>query len=720
MKKKIIQLICLALVLAVVFAAAPVNLSVSAATFTTPAMIAGGGEYSVALKSDGTVWTWGRNNYGQLGIGIADSGRTIPVPVAPVFFQNNKIQAIAAGDSHVAALTENGSVYAWGRNTSRQLGNGEAAEFRSTPVLISELSGIQAIAAGGTHTVALKNNGTVLTLGGGSDGQLGNGTTQGTQPTPVQVQSLTNVKAIAAGYYFTVALKNDGTVLTWGSNVYGQLGNGTKTGSSVPIAVINDVKAIAAGGGHTVALKTDGTVWAWGRNNYGQLGDETTTDRLSPVQVKISGVPLNNVKAIAACNANTIALKNDGTVWIWGSNANGQLGYGIPGNLLAYIATPLQLSTQSNIYAVAVGGDHAIAIKNDGVVWAWGNNGYGQVGNNSTTTQNAPVKARGTDPDNTFNVFGIPPTAVTLVPTEKSLDAGKTFTIAPTVFPSNATHQLLTWISSDTGVASVDSGGKVSAKAPGTAIITAKTINNLTATCTVKVTGSLPTSVKLSPTEKDLIVGGSVTIKATISPSNATNKTVTWSSSKSSVASVSSAGKVTAKAPGTATITAKTSNGKTATCKVTVHQYVSLRIGYTKAIQNGVKTTIDAEGTKPILIDGRTMLPLRFVGEKMGATVKYVNATTPITVLYGAKTVKITLGSKKMTVTENGKTTTITLDVPAQVKGAKTYLPLRAIGEALGFDVFYDSNTKIIVVNSPKMTPAIKTERLNEAKAYIK
>ena len=197
---------------------------------------------------------------------------------------------------------------------------------------VGGLSGVAAIAAGGRHTVVLKNDGTVWAWGNNSDGQLGDGTAIN-RKTPVQVSGLGGVTTAAAGSSYTVVLKNDGTVWAWGYNNSGQLGDGTTTNRKTPVQAsgLGGVTAIAAGG-HTVALKNDGTVWAWGYNNSGQLGDGTTTNRKTPVQVG----GLSGIAAIASGNEHTVALKNDGTVWTWGDNYDGQLGNGGAG----YYALP--------------------------------------------------------------------------------------------------------------------------------------------------------------------------------------------------------------------------------------------------------------------------------------------------------------------------------------------------------------------------------------------
>ena len=174
--------------------------------------------------------------------------------------------------------------------------------------------------------MALKSDGTVRTWGMNLYGQLGIGITGSYRTTPVQTSGITNVTAITGGYNHSVALKGDGTVWTWGANSSGQLGDGTTTSRNTPVQVagLSNVTAIASGGYYTLALKSDGTVWAWGNNSFGQLGDGTTTLRRTPVQV----AGLSNVAAIGAGFQHTIAIKDDGTVWTWGRNDYGQLGLG--------------------------------------------------------------------------------------------------------------------------------------------------------------------------------------------------------------------------------------------------------------------------------------------------------------------------------------------------------------------------------------------------------
>ncbi|MBF0370934.1 MAG: DUF1566 domain-containing protein [Magnetococcales bacterium] len=241
------------------------------------------------MTSDGTVWAWGDNNYGQAGPLATDDEQETPVEVpipAPV-------TKISAGYKYTLALTDNGSVWAWGYNYYGQLGNG-ATETSATPVEVVGLTDVVDITVGYMHNLALKADGTLMAWGYNNAGQLGDGTTED-RYTPVEVMGLSDVIQMAAGSH-SVVLKSDGTVWTWGRNTYGNLGDGTTADRMTPGIVpgLSDVKAIGVGSTSTLAITADGLVWSWGRNYYGKLGDGTTEDRYSPVQViDIDGEPFS-------------------------------------------------------------------------------------------------------------------------------------------------------------------------------------------------------------------------------------------------------------------------------------------------------------------------------------------------------------------------------------------------------------------------------------------
>jgi len=346
----------------------------------TALAVAGGYNHTVAFAKDTAIWAWGLNTSGQLANSTLTSSTTA-IQVSGL----SGVTAIDAGSGHNVALKSDGTVWTWGLNSYGQVGDG-TTNSRYSPAPVSGLSGVVAIAGGRYTTNALKNDGTVWTWGQNGTGQLGDGTTTD-RHTPVQVSGLTGAIGIVGGWWnHTVALKGDGSVWAWGSNFYGQIGDGTTINRSTPVQVagLGGVTAIAAGYYHTVALKSDGTVWAWGYNGYGQLGDGTNvTSRPTPAQVP----GLTGVAAIRAGSDHTIALKNDGTVWTWGRNYFGQLGDGTNVDRNA----PVQASGLMNVVAVGRGDSHTVAIKSDGTIWAWGWNLEGQLGDGTSTNRNAPV-----------------------------------------------------------------------------------------------------------------------------------------------------------------------------------------------------------------------------------------------------------------------------------------------------------------------------------------
>ena len=292
--------------------------------------IASGTLFSCALLSDGTVQCWGDNQHGQLGNGTTTSSNA-PVAVSGL----SGVTSITAGGFDVCATIAGGTAKCWGDDDSGQLGNGQMVDS-STPVQVSGLSGtVTQLAAGQYHTCALMQDTTVECWGDDEYGQLGDGITLSDSPwvslTPVQVVGLSNVQALGAGPYGACALVSGGTVQCWGSNQYGELGNGTITDSNLPVAVsgIGSAKTIAVGTFHACAAMNDGTEQCWGWNGtggtgYGQLGNGTFTDSSTPVSV----LYLNGVSAISANLYNSCAVLSDGSAHCWGNNSSSQLGNG--------------------------------------------------------------------------------------------------------------------------------------------------------------------------------------------------------------------------------------------------------------------------------------------------------------------------------------------------------------------------------------------------------
>jgi len=324
------------------------------------------GTHTVTLKSDGTVWAWGSNSSGQLG-DATTTDRTAAVQVGGL----SGVVAIAAGLDHSMALKSDGTVWVWGSNSYACLGDGTYT-MRTTPVQVTSLSGVVAVSAGNQFSVALKNDGTVWTWGLIALSLPGRGVT------PAQVSGLSGVLAISAGGNGVVVLKSDGTVWSWGDNYSG---DGTTTYQHSPVQTVglSGIVAVAGGNSHRMALKNDGTVWAWGYNVYGQLGDGSTTTRTTPVQV--SG--LTGVVAVSAGTSHTVAQKSDGTVWAWGDNSCGELGDGTTTQRL----TAVQCSAFGGVQTVLAGSNGTVALKSDGTVWSLGYINQVQLGDGSITNR---------------------------------------------------------------------------------------------------------------------------------------------------------------------------------------------------------------------------------------------------------------------------------------------------------------------------------------------
>ena len=262
------------------------NVPVQVNTISGVVAIAGGLDFSLALKQDGTVWAWGDNLWGQLG-NASNTDSNVPVQVSGL----SGIIAISGGANHAIALKNDSTVWTWGFNNSGQLGDGTNTPS-NIPLQISSLSEIIAIAGSGALTIVLKSDGTVWTIGSNLYGQLGDGTLVAESYTPVQVSGLSGITAIAGGFSHALALKNNGTVWAWGYNGSGELGNGTvQNESNIPIQVtgLTGVASIAEGGTHSIAFKNDGTLFVWGYGYNGQIGNATNTGD-NPLPVQINGL----------------------------------------------------------------------------------------------------------------------------------------------------------------------------------------------------------------------------------------------------------------------------------------------------------------------------------------------------------------------------------------------------------------------------------------------
>lgn len=338
------------------------------------------------------LYSWGHNTQGQLGDGTTTQ-RSSPVTV----LGKGLLWCAVSTYSHTLALKNDKTLWSWGINDNGRLGNGNTIDISSPATVIGGGSDWCQISAGGIHSAAIKTDGTLWTWGGNSLGALGTGNTTSRSSPGTVSGGGTSWCMVSAGGVFTAAIKTDGTLWTWGQNLYGELGDGTTTARCSPATVAGGGSnwcSVESGNYFVLALKTDGTLWTWGRNTGGQLGDGTTTSRCSPGTVAGGGTSWCQISAGGGTTSG--AIKNDGSLWMWGSNFCGILGDGSSPIIFTSKTSPVTVAGGgSNWSKVSVGENHVAAIKSDGTVWSWGSNTCRQIGDATSDARCSPVTTSG-------------------------------------------------------------------------------------------------------------------------------------------------------------------------------------------------------------------------------------------------------------------------------------------------------------------------------------
>ncbi len=373
---------------------------------------------------------------------------------------------MSLGGNSTIIIDENDHMYACGLNYYWQLGIGSTYFNTDTFVEVLPKSHWKKISCGNSHSLAIRNDGTLWAWGNNEYGQLGNGTKQN-QATPIQIGLDNDWAEVNTGYHFSIGMKKDGTLWAWGRNLFGQLGVGDKINRLIPTKISNTIwKKFTTGNVHNLAIKDDGTLWAWGNSFNGQLGDGSTSEGIvAPKMIS----PNRDWVSISSEGLHTLAIKDNGTLWAWGNNIGGNLGID---SIITNIKSPIQVGNDHTWHFINTSELNSAAIKKDGTLWMWGSNEYGQLGFEDTLSQFTPLKFNNDDDwysislglfhigaikkDNTFYTWGrnnigqlgigneidrYMPSKIQCVPVISS-DKEETLHTASYIFPNPAIQQI--------------------------------------------------------------------------------------------------------------------------------------------------------------------------------------------------------------------------------------------------------------------------------------
>jgi alpha-tubulin suppressor-like RCC1 family protein len=339
---------------------------------------------TVTINPSAGLYVWGKNLSGALGLNNSGINFSSPVQLNSGSWNQIYTDKVNVDDS-MFAIKGNASLWTWGRNDYGQLGLNDTV-YRSSPTQVGAATDWSLISNSFGTVFAVKTNGTLWSWGRNDSGQLGVSNII-SRSSPVQVGALTNWSKISNNTQTAIAIKTDGTLWAWGRNNIGQLGIPDKVYRSSPVQVgaLTTWSSIGVGGGFcALALKTDGTLWAWGEPNYGSLGTNDVLNRSSPTQVGAA----TDWSQLSFGQSHTLLLKTNGTLWSMGQGPNGPIGL----NDSVYRSSPTQIGSLTTWSKISAGYVSSLAIKTDGTLWVWGYGGYGAMGMNNTNNISSPTQ----------------------------------------------------------------------------------------------------------------------------------------------------------------------------------------------------------------------------------------------------------------------------------------------------------------------------------------